>query len=65
MNEKLAQEQKRLHVTAEAKHRRRDRPRNAEAVERVPRVARLLALALKFEEMIRSGVAENYSGLPH
>jgi hypothetical protein len=33
----------------------------AEATERVPRITRLLALALKFEEMIRSGVVGNYT----
>jgi DNA invertase Pin-like site-specific DNA recombinase len=31
--------------------------------ERVPRVARLLALALKFEEMIRNGVVDNFTVL--
>jgi len=31
--------------------------------EQVPRVTRLLALALKFEEMIRSGVVDNYAVL--
>jgi hypothetical protein len=30
---------------------------------RVPRVARLLALALRFEELIRAGEVENYTGL--
>src|SRR6266851_2914007 len=33
----------------------------AEPPERVPRITRLLALALKFEEMIRSGVVGNYT----
>jgi len=33
----------------------------AEATERLPRITRLLALALKFEEMIRSGVVGNYT----
>jgi hypothetical protein len=31
--------------------------------ERVPRITRLLALALKFEELIRSGVVSNYAVL--
>jgi DNA invertase Pin-like site-specific DNA recombinase len=35
----------------------------AERMEPVPRIARLLALALKFEEMIRSGVVDNYTVL--
>ena len=35
----------------------------AERTERVPRVTRLLALALKFEELIRSGVVDNYAVL--
>jgi DNA invertase Pin-like site-specific DNA recombinase len=34
-----------------------------ERTERVPRIARLLALALKFEELIRSGVVSNYAAL--
>ena len=33
----------------------------AQATDRVPRITRLLALALKFEEMIRSGVVGNYT----
>jgi DNA invertase Pin-like site-specific DNA recombinase len=35
----------------------------AEPTERVPRVTRLLALALKFEDLIRSGVVDNYAVL--
>ena len=35
----------------------------AERKERVPRVTRLLALALKFEELIQSGVVDNYAVL--
>jgi hypothetical protein len=31
--------------------------------ERVPRITRLLALALKFEELIRSGAVSNYTVL--
>src|ERR1700736_1677847 len=33
------------------------------ATERVPRITRLLALALKFEELIRSGAVSNYTVL--
>jgi DNA invertase Pin-like site-specific DNA recombinase len=53
-------------LTAQA-HRPRSRRRPltalAEPTERVPRVTRLLALALKFEEMVRSGVVGNYAVL--
>lgn len=35
----------------------------AAAAERVPRITRLLALALKFEELIRSGTVSNYAVL--
>jgi len=35
----------------------------AEPTERVPRVTCLLALALKFEEMVRTGVVSNYAVL--
>jgi DNA invertase Pin-like site-specific DNA recombinase len=41
--------------------RQRSETAVAEATERVPRITRLLALALKFEEMIRSGVVGNYT----
>ena len=41
--------------------RRRPPTAVAEAMECVPRITRLLALALKFEEMIRSGVVGNYT----
>jgi len=34
-----------------------------EASERVPRIARLMALALKFEQMIRQAVVPDYSVL--
>jgi hypothetical protein len=43
-------------------HRRLPAPR-PERAERVPRIARLLALALKFEELIRVGVVSNYVAL--
>jgi DNA invertase Pin-like site-specific DNA recombinase len=38
-------------------------PPPAEQTERVPRITRLLALALKFEELIASGVVSNYAAL--
>ena len=50
----------------EAKHirsRRKARGAVTELREQVPRLTRLLALALKFEEMIRSGVVDNYAVL--
>jgi DNA invertase Pin-like site-specific DNA recombinase len=37
--------------------------RRGERTERVPRIARLLALALRFEELIRSRVVSNYVAL--
>jgi len=46
---------------------RRDGPAGAlpdkRASERAPRIARLMALALKFEQMIREGVVHNYAVL--
>src|SRR5713101_2285025 len=46
---------------------RRDGPAGAAGhkafSERVPRIARLMALALKFEQMIREGVVHNYAVL--
>jgi DNA invertase Pin-like site-specific DNA recombinase len=36
-----------------------------ELPERVPRITRLLALALKFEELVGSGVVSNYAALAH
>ncbi len=69
-NELLAQEQKGRCVAAgpspEAKKTPgpgRPQTAVAETTERVPRITRLLALALKFEEMIRSGVVGNYTVL--
>jgi len=38
-------------------------PRSAGANRRAPRITRLLALALKFAELIRSGVVSNYAAL--
>src|SRR5260370_22855069 len=44
---------------------RRDEPAGAAGQEassqRVPRIARLMALALKFEQMMREGVVHNYA----
>jgi hypothetical protein len=69
-NELLAQEQKGRCVAAapspEAKKTSspgRLQTAVAETTEPVPRITRLLALALKFEEMIRSGVVGNYREL--
>jgi hypothetical protein len=45
------------------RNRQRRQALVAEPTERVPRVTRLLALALRFEELIRSGVADNYAAL--
>ena len=49
-------------MSAEAKE---SRPTSSvtKPTERVPRIARLLALALKFEELIRSGEVSNYAVL--
>jgi DNA invertase Pin-like site-specific DNA recombinase len=65
--ERLASEQDEKRIVAgsspEAKKLGSYRGRPAwrrEGVERVPRIARLLALALKFEELIRRGVVSNY-----
>jgi len=67
VHEVLPQEQNGTCVAAEypeAKQigsRRRPPTAVTEPTERVPRITRLLALALKFEEMIRSGVVGNYT----
>jgi len=62
VNEKLSKEQERTSMPANRiRSRRRSPTAVAETTERVPRIARLLALALKFEEMIRSGVVGNYT----
>jgi DNA invertase Pin-like site-specific DNA recombinase len=42
---------------------RRSRLVASERAPRVPRIARLVALALKFDELIRSGVVSNYAAL--
>ena len=68
VRELLPQEQNGSGVAAESSReakpiRSRWRPSAAvaQATDRVPRITRLLALALKFEEMIRSGVVGNYT----
>ena len=68
VRELLPQEQNGSGVAAESyreakpiQSRRRPETAVAQATERVPRITRLLALALKFEEMIRSGVVGNYT----
>ena len=68
VRELLPQEQNGSCVAAEStreakpiRSRRRPPTAVAEAMECVPRITRLLALALKFEEMIRSGVVGNYT----
>jgi len=65
VRELLSQEQNGTCAAAESypekKQIRSRRSPSAEPTERVPRITRLLALALKFEEMIRSGVMGNYT----
>ena len=70
VNERLAKEQEGACVATESypeakpiRSRRKPPTAVAEPTERVPRITRLLALALKFEEMIRSGVVGNYTAL--
>jgi hypothetical protein len=67
VNESLAQERTRASVAAAASATARRRAAAGRAgVERsepVPRVARLLALALKFEKLIELGVVSNYSAV--
>jgi hypothetical protein len=66
VNEKLAQEHSAASIGAAAKAtgiaRRRSTALAAPA-EPVSRITRLLALALKFEELIRSGTVTNYAVL--
>ncbi len=65
VRELLSQEQNGTCAAAESypekKQIRSRRSPSAEPTERVPRITRLLALALKFEELIRSGVVGNYT----
>ncbi len=66
VNQWLAKEQTGSCGAAESSQQvqlRRRQAAVAERTERVPRVTRLLALALKFEELIRSGVVDNYAVL--
>ncbi len=66
VNEKLAKERDGASMAAGAKASgiaRRRSAAGAERAERVPRITRLLALALKFEELIRSGMAGNYAAV--
>lgn len=68
VNQKLAKERDGCGVAAESSReakqiRSRPRPETAvaEPTERVPRITRLLALALRFEEMIQSRIVGNYT----
>jgi DNA invertase Pin-like site-specific DNA recombinase len=66
VHEKLAQERNRASVAAAAKvsgTARRGPRAAAERAEPVPRITRLLALALKFEQLIESGVVSNYAAV--
>ncbi len=66
VSEKLAQERVAFSVAAAAKASGialRRLTAIAAPVEPVPRITRLLALALKFEELIRSGTVSNYAGV--
>jgi DNA invertase Pin-like site-specific DNA recombinase len=66
VNEKLAQERNRASVAAAEKvsgTARRPPRAAAERAEPVPRITRLLALALKFEQLIESGVVSNYAAV--
>jgi DNA invertase Pin-like site-specific DNA recombinase len=65
VSEKLKQERTAGSAASAAKASgialRRSAATAAARVERVPRITRLLALALKFEELIRSGTVSNYA----
>ncbi len=67
VSEKLAQERTNASAAAAAKVSRialrRSGAATAERVEQVPRITRLLALALKFEELIGSGTVSNYAAV--
>jgi len=54
-NQRTVSQAKRLHIRKPAAP--------LKVTERVPRITRLLALALKFEELIRSGAVSNYTVL--
>jgi len=63
VDEKLAQERNRTSAAAAAKASGRRSLAGAERTEAVPRITRLLALALKFEGLIRSGMVSNYAAV--
>jgi hypothetical protein len=66
VQEKLAKERDRMLMAARVKASGMARRRSAvgaERAERVPRITRLLALALKFEELIGSGTLSNYAAV--
>jgi hypothetical protein len=67
VREKLAHERSAASATAATKASgialRRSTATAAERVEQVPRITRLLALALKFEDLIRSGTVTNYAAV--
>jgi site-specific DNA recombinase len=66
VEEKLALERSGKSIAAAAKANGIARRRSAasgESAERVPRITRLLALALKFDELIRSGTVTNYAAV--
>jgi DNA invertase Pin-like site-specific DNA recombinase len=67
VSEKLVQERSGASQTTGAKRRwialRRSTAAAAPPLEQMPRIARLLALALKFEELIRSGTVANYAAV--
>jgi len=61
----LVKGQEKSGVAAEPAQLKKTLPPSAATppTERVPRITRLLALALKFEELIRSGAVSNYAVL--
>jgi hypothetical protein len=68
VSEKLAQERVAFSIAAAAKASGmalRRLTAIAAPLEPVPRITRLLALALKFEELIRSGTVSNYAAVAH
>jgi len=67
VHEKLGQERHRAGMAADAQASGTAARRHSSALvgpaEAVPRITRLLALALKFEDLIRSGTVGNYAAL--
>src|SRR5712692_7839758 len=67
VHEKLGQERHRAAMAADAQASGTAARRHSSALvgpaEAVPRITRLLALALKFEDLIRSGTVGNYAAL--